>query len=71
MTSATDAELETITRFWSHAYTFSYDPAAHPDQPYAANRKDGNGTIRAATPALLLAAIKDDAGTRPVTLDTA
>jgi hypothetical protein len=68
MTSATDApELETIERFWGHAYTFSNDPADYPDEPYAARRRDGQGTIRAATQALLLDAIKDDAAARPFT----
>jgi hypothetical protein len=68
MDSATDAPgLEAIVRFWGHAYTFSHDPGEHPGEPYAARRKDGQGTIRAATPALLLDAIKDDAGTRPFT----
>jgi hypothetical protein len=68
MNSATDApELETIVRFWGHAYTFSHDPDADPGNPYAARRKDGQGTLRAATPALLLDAIKDDAAARPFT----
>jgi hypothetical protein len=67
-TSATDAtELEAIVRFWGHAYTFSHDPEEHPVEPYAARRRDGQGTIRAATPALLLDAIKDDAAARPLT----
>ena len=66
MDSATDApELENIVRFWGHAYTFSHDPDADPGKPYAAARRDGQGTIRAATPALLLDAIKDDAAARP------
>ena len=68
MTSATDApELEAIERFWGHAYTFSHDPAAHPDEPHAAHRKDGQGTLRAGTPDLLLDVIKDDARRRPFT----
>jgi hypothetical protein len=68
MTSPTDpTELEAIVRFWGHACTFSHDPDQHPDQPYSAHRKDGQGTIRAATPALLLDAIKDDANARPFT----
>ena len=68
MTSATDApELEAVVRFWGHAYTFSHDPGEHPHEPYAAHRKDGQGTIRAAAPKLLLDAINDDAGTRPFT----
>ena len=73
MTSATDApELESIVRFWGHAYTFSHDPGTCPGKPYAARRRDGQGTIRAATPALLLDAIKDDAAARPLTTgDTA
>jgi hypothetical protein len=73
MTSVTDAtELEAIVRFWGHAYTFSHDPGTCPGEPYAARRKDGQGTIRAATPALLLDAIKDDAAARPFTTgDTA
>jgi hypothetical protein len=42
--------------------------AQFPDKPYAAHRTDGRGTTRAATPALLLDAIKDDdARTRPLT----
>jgi hypothetical protein len=72
MTSTSDApELEAIVRFWGHAYTFSHDPAQDPAKPYAARRKDGQGTIRAATPADLLDAIKDDAATRPFTGDAA
>ena len=68
MDSATDApELEAVVKFWGHAYTFSHDPEEHPEKPYAARRRDGQGTIRAATPALLLDAIKDDAGARPLT----
>ena len=68
MTSATDApELEAVVKFWGHAYTFSHDPGTCPGKPYAARRRDGQGTIRAATPALLLDAIKDDAGARPLT----
>lgn len=68
MTGTTDApELETIVRFWGHAYTFSHDPDQHPGEPYAAHRRDGQETIRAATPALLLAAVKDDAAARPFT----
>jgi hypothetical protein len=72
MTSTSDApELEAIVRFWGHAYTFSHDPDQHPERPYAARRKDGQGTIRAATPADLLDAIKDDTATRPFTGDAA
>lgn len=68
MTGTTDApELEAIVKFWGHAYTFSHDPHEHPEQPYTAHRKDGQGTSRAATPALLLDAIKDDAGARAST----
>jgi hypothetical protein len=68
MNSASDApELESIVRFWGHAYTFSHDPENHPAEPYAAHRGDGQGIIRAATPALLLDAIKDDAAARPFT----
>jgi hypothetical protein len=68
MTSATDVpELEAIVKFWGHAYIFSHDPGEYPDEPYAARRKDGHGTIRAATPPLLLDAIKDDAAARPFT----
>ena len=66
MNSATNApELETIARFWGHAYTFSHDPARHPGEPYAAHRQDNRGTVRAATPVLLLDAIKDDVAARP------
>jgi hypothetical protein len=72
MDSATDApELEAIVRFWGHAYTFSHDPDAHPGKPHAAHRKDRPGTLRAATLALLLDAIKDDLATRPFTPDAA
>lgn len=61
MNSATNApELDAIARFWGHAYTFSHDPDDHPGEPYAAHRKDGQRTVRAATPACLLDAIKDD-----------
>jgi hypothetical protein len=61
---------EAIIRTWGHAHTFSHDPDDHPGQPYAAHPKDGNGTLRAATPALLLDAIKDNARTRPHTTGT-
>jgi len=72
MSSATDEpELEAIVRFWGHAYTFSHDPGQDPGRPYAARRKDGQDTVRAATPALLLDAIKDDAAARPLTGDVA
>ena len=57
-----------IIRTWGHACTFSHDPETHPDQPYAARRNDGNGTLRAATPAHLPDAIKDDAASRPFIL---
>jgi len=71
LTSATDEpELEAIVKFWGHAYTFSHRPDIYPAKPYAARRKDGQGTIRAATPALLLDAIKDDAAARPNTGNT-
>jgi len=61
MSSATDApDLEAIVRFWGHAYTFSHHPGEYPDKPYAAHPKRGEATLRAATPALLLDAIKDD-----------
>ena len=61
MSSATDApELDAITEFWGHAYTFSHHPGEYPDKPYAAQPKRGAATLRAATPALLLDAIKDD-----------
>jgi hypothetical protein len=53
-------ELDNIARFWGHAYTLHHDPGDHPAEPYSADRKDGKGTVRAATPALLLDAIKDD-----------
>jgi hypothetical protein len=72
MTSATDDPgLEAIVRFWGHACTFSHDPGQFPDKPYAAHRKDGRETIRAATPGELLDAIKDDASARPCTPDAA
>jgi hypothetical protein len=68
LTSTTDEpELEAIVKFWGHAYTFGHDPDTHPGDPYTARRKDGQGTIRAATPALLLDAIKDDHRARPFT----
>jgi hypothetical protein len=70
VTRATDApQLEALERFWGHAYTFSHDPGTCPGKPYAACRQDGTGTIRAASPALLLDAIKDDAAARPFTPD--
>ena len=53
-----------IARFWGHEYTFSHDPDAHPDRPYAAERVDGQGTVRASTPGHLLDAIKDDSAAR-------
>jgi hypothetical protein len=66
LTSATDEpELEAIVKFWGHAYTFSHDPRHFPDEPYAAHRKDGTGTtLRTATLAGLLDAVKDDAASR-------
>jgi hypothetical protein len=54
------SELEAIIRFWRDTYSFSFDPARFPDQPYAAQRIGRQRTIRAASPALLLDAIKDD-----------
>lgn len=61
MSSATDdPELETVVRFWGHAYTFEYDPAGHPEKPYAAHPRQGGDALRAATSALLLDAVKDD-----------
>ena len=60
-----DPQWEEIARFWGTAYTFSNDPGQFPDQPCAAHRIDGNGTVRAASAADLLDAIKDDAAARP------
>jgi hypothetical protein len=66
MSSTTDAQqLKAIAEFWGYAYTFSYDDADHPDEPHGAHRRDGNGTLRAGTPAMLLDAIKDDMALRP------
>jgi len=59
-------ELNAIVRFRGHAYTFSHDPGTCPGKPLAARRKDGQRILRAATPALLLDAIKD-AAARPFT----
>ena len=68
MTRTTDAhELKAISEFWGYTYTFSYADASHPDKPHGAHRVDGNGTLRAATPALLLDAIKDDMALHPHT----
>jgi hypothetical protein len=65
MMSTTEAhELDAIAGFWGNAYTFSYHPDTHPDKPHAAQRRDGTGgPLRAATPAGLLDAIKDDFAT--------
>lgn len=72
MTSTTDdTELKAIIRFWGHNYTITHDPDTHPGKPYTAHRKDRQPAIRAATPALLLDAIKDDTTTRPFTEGTA
>lgn len=65
MSTPGETSLETVARFWGHACTFTYDPDDHPADPYAAHRIDGQGTIRAATTAKLLDAIKDAAATRP------
>ena len=66
MTSTIDAqEWEPIVKVWGTAYAFSHDPGGHPCEPYAARRRDGKGTIRAASRARLLDAIKDDASARP------
>lgn len=54
-----------IVRCWGTAYTFSVDPDGFPDRPYAARRKDSQGTIRAASPGELLDEVKDDAARRP------
>jgi hypothetical protein len=51
--------LEKAEQSWGDKYAFSHDPDDH-DQPYAARRRDGQVTLRAATPALLLDAVKDD-----------
>ena len=70
MTSSTGAsEFEAVVRFWGHAYIFEHDPGAHPSEPYAARRRDGQGTVRAASPAALLDAVKDDIAARPFALD--
>lgn len=58
-------QWEAIVRCWHTVYTFSHDHDGHPDEPLAAHRMDGQGTLRAATPAALLDAIKDDAASRP------
>jgi hypothetical protein len=66
MTSAIDAqEWEPIVKVWGTAYTFSHDSGGHSCEPYAACRKDGMGSVRAASLAELLDAIKDDAAARP------
>jgi hypothetical protein len=60
-----DPEWEQIVRYWGDSYALSRDPDDRPADPYAARRMDGTGaTIRAATPALLLDAVKDDAASR-------
>ena len=72
MTITPDAqEWEQIVKVWGTAYTFTHDPARHPAPPDAPPRKDGRGTLRAASPAQLLDAIKDDAAARPFTTATA
>jgi hypothetical protein len=70
-TTTSDSEWDAIIKTWGHAYIFSHRPDIYPDKPYAARRKDRQGTIRAGTPALLLDAIKDDARARPFTLGAA
>jgi hypothetical protein len=62
MISTTDAqELDAIVGQWGNAYTFSYDPRTHSETPHTAQRRDGTSrTLRDASPASLLDAIKDD-----------
>jgi hypothetical protein len=68
MSSPPDAiDMETVARFWGQAYTLSHRPDIWPGKPCRARRKDGHGTVSAATPAALLDAIKDDAAERPFT----
>lgn len=71
MTAAGEPQWDEIVSAWGHAYTLSRDPGQFPDEPCAACRRDGFGTIRAASPAVLLDAIKDDAIARPFTGDAA
>jgi len=54
-----------IVRCWGGDYTFSVDAERFPDEPYAVRRKDGEGTLRAASPGELLDEVKDDAARRP------
>jgi hypothetical protein len=56
--------MDEIARVWGDKYTFSHDPDGHPDEPYAAHRKGGDGTVRAATPVQLLAEVKEHARLR-------
>ena len=62
---------EEIARTWGARFSFSYDPEEHPEEPHAATRKDGKGTVRAATHAELLDQIKDDLTNRPFDQDPA
>jgi hypothetical protein len=54
-----------IVSCWDSDYTFSVDSDKFPGEPYAAQRKDGEGTLRAASPGELLDDVKDDAARRP------
>jgi hypothetical protein len=66
MTGTTsDPEWDQIVRFWADAYVLSIDPCSDPGRPYAARRRGAaDESLRAATPAGLLDAIKDDAAAR-------
>jgi hypothetical protein len=65
MNADEDRQWDAIVRCWGNAYSFSHDPGGHPGEPYAARRSDWQRTLRAATPAALLDAIKDDAVSAP------
>jgi hypothetical protein len=66
MTSAADPpSWEAIARIWGGYFTFISDPENHPDEPYGAVRKDGQGPLYAATHADLLDKMKDDVAARP------
>ncbi|HEX3963080.1 MAG TPA: hypothetical protein VHZ03_41675 [Trebonia sp.] len=64
MTATTGSEWDEIVTTWGHAYTLVHDPDAPPDERYTARPLRADTTLRAATPAALLDAIKDDAAAR-------
>jgi hypothetical protein len=65
MTATTgDPAWDEIVKTWGHAYALSHDPAAPASERYTARPLGTDATLRAASPAGLLDAIKDDAARR-------